>query len=611
MEHVLQFREPKKRLIAIDTVPSNMSSAYGDIIKRIETSRPGDKELATRIFSWICRSMRPLSMEELLEALVVEELEADLTLEGVLQDKLSPADVIECCKSLVIHEKSSGLVRFTHFTVQEYIESNAQEILPMETHLAKTCLAYLAFPEFDELKSRSELRHLLSKYRFGRYVGMFWDDHTRGEAESSLDVQRAFVYVFGRQRKAASVLQLGRLRYWKTPPEYPILLTICRYGLATICHVALNGGLKNMYSPRFRMILTASISALPEFLRPSEKFDISLTSISGSTALHISAQRGDQNIVEILLAAGADVGLRGEDGWTPLHYAAARGHHKIVKKFLTARADLINIQTKKEMYTALHAAVGDHQEHIKVVELLLSTGADLSVQDWLGGTALQLATSNIHEKIVKMLLAAGADVRIQDQDGMTALHQSIWTGNAKLVNTLLAVGADISVQDRKGRTVLHYALQTSNYYELSKLPLAAGVDISVRDQDGRTALYQAVSLNGRILEEPPLPGADVSVQCLRGRTLVEMLLTAGADVHVPDQKGWTVLHVAVRYDDCGLVEVLLSAGADVNAEGEDGETPLSMAISRGNEKLVHLLKAHLTLTFEELRKYEEELMVYA
>src|SRR5271154_624078 len=112
-----------------------MSSAYSDIIQRIETSRPGDKELAMRIFSWICRAFRTLSMEELLEALVVEELEQDLTLDEGLQDKLAPSDVIDCCKSLVIYEKSSGLVRFTHFTVQEYIESKAQKILPPVTHL--------------------------------------------------------------------------------------------------------------------------------------------------------------------------------------------------------------------------------------------------------------------------------------------------------------------------------------------------------------------------------------------------------------------------------------------------------------------------------------------
>src|SRR5947207_7640783 len=117
---------------------------------RIANSSQDDTELALRILSWMHRSLRPLSMNELLEALVSEEVAPGSTLEESLQCMLSPFDVIECCKSLVIYEKSSGLVRFVHFTVQEFLNTHSPADFPAPTHLAKACLAYLAFPEVNE-----------------------------------------------------------------------------------------------------------------------------------------------------------------------------------------------------------------------------------------------------------------------------------------------------------------------------------------------------------------------------------------------------------------------------------------------------------------------------
>ena len=55
-------------------------------------------------------------------------------------------DIIEMCQSLVVHEESSGVVRFIHPTVQEFLKS--LELLPV-INLAKTCLTYLENNAFD------------------------------------------------------------------------------------------------------------------------------------------------------------------------------------------------------------------------------------------------------------------------------------------------------------------------------------------------------------------------------------------------------------------------------------------------------------------------------
>lgn len=235
---------------AVGTVPKDVPSAYQNVMERIETSRPSDKELAMRILSWLFRVLRPLEMDELLEALVVEELELDTRLGDVLQDKLTPTDVIECCKSLVIHEKSSGLVRFSHFTVREFIKSNAKEMLPSPTHLAQTCLAYLAFPEFDRYcHSLGAIQQRQEKYRFTRYAARFWADHVRGDPENIFDVQYMFFLDFRSRHRIRSVLQSAQDR--DELDGWRIVHIVSKNGLAKICQLLLgrDGNLDHMYLP--------------------------------------------------------------------------------------------------------------------------------------------------------------------------------------------------------------------------------------------------------------------------------------------------------------------------------------------------------------------------
>ena len=82
------------------------------VMERIEHSDDGDMRLALKILSWIYRARRTLFMDELLECLAVEDGNTDLQ-----RDFLLGSAVIECCKSVIIYDESSGAVRFTHYAV--------------------------------------------------------------------------------------------------------------------------------------------------------------------------------------------------------------------------------------------------------------------------------------------------------------------------------------------------------------------------------------------------------------------------------------------------------------------------------------------------------------
>ena len=59
--------------------------------------------------------------------------------------------------------------------------------------------------------------------------------------------------------------------------------------------------------------------------------------------------------------------------------------------------------------------------HERVVELLIRRGAELNLQDSVGGTALIAAASGGHERVVDLLLRHGAEINMQSSNGWTAL----------------------------------------------------------------------------------------------------------------------------------------------------------------------------------------------
>lgn len=214
-----------------------MAAVYSDILRRIEDGRPGDKELVMRILSWIFRAQRTLTMGELLVALVMEDSEPDDQLDGILEQMIAPTEVIDSCKSLVQYEKSSGLVRFSHDTVQEFIASRIQE-LPPAFHLAKSCLVYLTLDDFEEV--RPETRP------FRQYAAQFWDTHTR-DAEESPVVQQAALRLFTSPEKMNSMLSFGSTTgFWSDShgDYHTSLHVLAGKGLAMICKLILEASQK-------------------------------------------------------------------------------------------------------------------------------------------------------------------------------------------------------------------------------------------------------------------------------------------------------------------------------------------------------------------------------
>lgn len=118
-----------------------------------------------------------------------------------------------------------------------------------------------------------------------------------------------------------------------------------------------------------------------------------------------AAEEGDAAAVARLLASGASADERtAEGGETPLMRAAARGHEEVVRLLLDAGADVCARRADGFTPLILAAFFG----HEAVVRLLVERGADTDARTNLGTTAARWAEARGFALMAKVLRAAEA-----------------------------------------------------------------------------------------------------------------------------------------------------------------------------------------------------------
>ncbi len=171
------------------------------------------------------------------------------------------------------------------------------------------------------------------------------------------------------------------------------------------------------------------------------------------TCLHMAAESGHLEICQQLLEAGSNVNqiaITNKD--TPLVLAASYGHAHIVKVFL--EHDPIAEINSQNAYgnSALHEAA--RHGFLECVEILLGKGADTSLLNNKGSTALHLACygEDKNEFAIELvqILASKIDVNAVDNRGVSALIAACSVGREDVITFLLDNGADGKKLDNSG-----------------------------------------------------------------------------------------------------------------------------------------------------------------
>ena len=332
----------------------------------------------------------------------------------------------------------------------------------------------------------------------------------------------------------------------------------------------------------------------------------------GDQPLHLAAKQGDDEMIRLLLEAGADANAKGAKGWTPLHYAGASDSKDACLALLEngASRDALNDASQKpeqtaklftrriikeynpqmagadKLFTAIEA--GDAE---KVKALIAGNPKLLRAQDGQGKTPLILAAQENQPALVNQLIEAGAEVNAKGRH--TALTIAAEGGHLEVVRLLLKHGAEVNPSRPDGPMDSMPLREAA----LTVEPTPAGADFMVKSNDlkvlsgGSSSPTSVRELADQLKDHSPELVVEGSMskfmeqlfkpqpQPVREakRTILKLLLEAGADPKKDDQ----AIITAAMSSEMEMVRLLLERGANPNAELKGTGTALGYAVAIG------------------------------
>jgi ankyrin repeat protein len=250
-------------------------------------------------------------------------------------------------------------------------------------------------------------------------------------------------------------------------------------------------GRSKFHNPLIVAITGYANTAIVSLLIAYDETNVNLNDDQGKTPLYYAIRRGDEEVVDALLAHPR---LDINDHPQLLMSAAECGRTKMFTTLLTCENFNVNATTGNSKRTALHEAAFHNQKSI--VRLLLAR-PDIHVNALTvnNETALHLAVM-CGRRITALMLAAhkSSDVKAQDNRGNTPLHYAARHGYAGIVDQLaLLYGKNINLVNHQGMTPLHYASECGHEDAVRALIRAnEAIDVNARDLKGKTPLCLAV-----------------------------------------------------------------------------------------------------------------------
>ena len=336
--------------------------------------------------------------------------------------------------------------------------------------------------------------------------------------------------------------------------------------------------------------------------------------VNGNAALHVAvcgrrfkstssaALPDDSAVIDVLVAAGADVQQANSSGTTPLHRAVMCGAAASVSALVRHGADANATVTPAEDGQAqpfvlrweaqIHDCMGCNPIHLlvdsfgeygpgsparRLLSLLLDAGADINAKIaqhmYKGYSALGLAVeAEKGPEAVALLLESGAQV---DPGSLRAVFEERFQYSG-------SYAGGFNFRD---------VVSEDNLRVLLLLIGKKGADANAADSCQRTALHLVASLAdgedrslARAVESAVLSGADVNARTIEAKTI---LGDDGLHFACP-HPGATPLHVAASRGATYVASALLDVRADLQAKDAEGRMPLDIAAELGHVDILNL-----------------------
>jgi ankyrin repeat protein len=373
--------------------------------------------------------------------------------------------------------------------------------------------------------------------------------------------------------------------------------------------------------PRVRSLLGAS----PELLHVGDP--------RSNQPIHWAVMTRQLDLIDELLARGADINAARQDGARPIqltngdyHY---RGWRDVPKDVTTTPGEVLEHLRPRGAYVDIctAASIGDLE---RVQELLdedpsLASRVSEYVTYYVGsGAPLKNAAARGQLEVVKLLLERGADPNLPEE-GIApnghALYSAVYNGHHEIATLLLEHGAFPSPAVESSADALSIAIGNSDSKMVELLcsyGSSRSVDLLAYYGDVQTAAA-VFAANPALADDPgalenaagqghvpfvrlmlryqPGLAARIAVgvrsqgpqESVKTRELTELLFNHGMNPSRPDWLGITPLHQFARKGDIENARIFLDHGADLNTRDEDiRSTPLGWAAKFGRLPMAEL-----------------------
>ncbi len=304
--------------------------------------------------------------------------------------------------------------------------------------------------------------------------------------------------------------------------------------------------------------------------------------------MSIASINNYKKLAKKLIDLKANLEIQSDQLFTPILIASQKGNQEIVELLIKNGAD-VNAKNKEGESSLILASQYGHQE---IVELLIKAGADLECLTIEQKNSILInASQNNNFELIPLLIKAGADINAKDQDGMTPLIHASRMGHLKVVEDLINAGAKIYEVNNKKMSSLMYAARSKDNLEIVKKLIAKAKEMmttqtatETEDQDKNSetkfkkelehSLYFAVKNNNPeiirlILEE------NITI------------VNKGYDKKIKDTA--LILAVKENYKEA-VTELLKSKNLEIDKKNLEGKTALDYAIENKNHAIISLLK---------------------
>jgi ankyrin repeat protein len=364
------------------------------------------------------------------------------------------------------------------------------------------------------------------------------------------------------------------------------------------------------------------LDAAPELLHAGDE--------RSNQPIHWAAMTRQIDIIDELLARGADINTQRYDGARPIHLSNGdyyyRGWRDVPKDVATTPAEVLAHLIARGAYVDIWTAA--HMGNLHRVRELLDQDPALANRNsdyngyYLGcGSPLKNAAAKGHQAIVQLLLERGADPNLPEE-GIAphggALYAAAANRHYEIAKLLLEHGAYPNPEVESSADALSRAMSNSDQPMITLLcsyGAARGVHLLAYDGDVHTAAA-VFAANPALADDPEAlanaagQGQETFVRLMlryqpdlpkrvtfpswlvaaKTRELNELLFEHGMNPSQPDWLGVTPLHQFARKGDVEGATLFLEHGADLHARDEDiCSTPLGWAAKFGKTAMAELL----------------------